>query len=209
MNFVKRAAGVVLAGALVLAVGVGDAFALAGQVEYTGGAEKFIFLPQGDLFGAMKLLLPGSVAVQEITVRNSSATADLYLSIEHGDFVDAGQALASDALLSQLSLVVALVPPTGEPSVLYNGSATGAGGFVPLGRYHKGQTALLRATLTVPTNLPNDFMDATGTVKWVFAATPTPGRDDDNDDDSVTIVVPPVLKPLVQTGVLPETGSQG
>ncbi|MEG0540998.1 MAG: hypothetical protein RR528_01600, partial [Angelakisella sp.] len=126
--------------------------------------------------------------------------SDLYLSSEGGD-----------ELLAPLTLTLTLVTAEGKELPLYAGPANGStNGFIHLGDYKKGQTALLRATLTVPKELDNSYMDASGKIKWIFAATQyTSPSDDDDDDDSVTVTVPPVIKPYVKPGVLPETGSSG
>ncbi|MEG0852290.1 MAG: hypothetical protein RSF82_00355 [Angelakisella sp.] len=200
MVTLKKTAAGLLAAMLFLLGGTGNAFALEGRVEYTGGAEKFIFLPEGDLFSAMKSLVPGAVATMDITIRNSTVRSDLYLSSEGGD-----------ELLAPLTLTLTLVTAEGKELPLYAGPANGStNGFIHLGDYKKGQTALLRATLTVPKELDNSYMDASGKIKWIFAATQyTFPSDDDDDDDSVTVTVPPVIKPYVKPGVLPETGSSG
>ena len=62
---------------LVLLLGIGAPAYADGIVSYQGGAEKFVFLDDDDLFDNFKGVLPGDVLEQKITVRNA-VPRDIY-----------------------------------------------------------------------------------------------------------------------------------
>lgn len=203
MTGIRQLTAVLLCMATLVAVGVRPALAAEASVEYRGGAEGFVSLPSGNLFGSMKGIMPGSSITQAIVIGNrSTVPVDLYLSSQ-GD---------SSELLSQLTLRIALVSGDGSEVELYSGSAAGAtNGSVHLGRYGVGRGATLNATLTAPITLGNRWQSASGTVVWVFGAVesrPTGGDDDDDDDDDTTVVTRPAdIDKASAVGLLPATGS--
>lgn len=199
MSRVKQLLAGVLAGLLMTSGGITPALAAGGNVEYRGGAEGFLVQPRDDLFGAMKGLVPGAVAVEEIAVGNRSGKrCRLYLTAQ-GAAEDAG-------LLAELQLQLVLRAANGAQLLLYQGSASGGPqGRVHLGDYSAGSGATLVATLTVPETLDNRWQNSTGRLNWVFEAVEL---DSGSGGGDVVIERPPTVTPVPQTKeVLPATGS--
>ncbi len=160
-NFVK------IGFALLLAVVMCCGIALAeGEVRYEGQAAKFVFLP-GDvnsdtnLFGeSFANVLPGDTLVQKITVKNtSSEKVRIYMRAEA---VDA----AEKDFLNQLHMTV----EAGDTEIFdaQAGEKDGLAGRVLLGGFKKNGSTELTVTLTVPSDLGNEYMGKVGYVPWTF-----------------------------------------
>ena len=150
--------------ALLLVLSCVSAQATA-QVNYEGGAEKFVFLPgstysDSDLFESFKQVMPGDVLTQRITVRNTSAKkVRIYLRAEpveeqYKDF------------LSRMNLQV-----TAADGEIFDAAVSETGQLTEntlLGTFKKGGSTDLILTLTVPYDLGNEFMCTMGIVPWTF-----------------------------------------
>ena len=137
----------------------------AAQVNYEGGAEKFVFLPgstysDSDLFESFKQVMPGDVLTQRINVRNTSnKKVRIYLRAEpveeqYKDF------------LSRMNLQV-----TAADGEIFDAAVSETGQLTEntlLGTFKKGGSTDLILTLTVPYDLGNEFMCTMGIVPWTF-----------------------------------------
>lgn len=158
----KKIISVCLALLLVLSCVTAQATA---QVNYEGGAEKFVFLPgstysDSDLFESFKQVMPGDVLTQRINVRNTSnKKVRIYLRAEpveeqYKDF------------LSRMNLQVSAAD--GE---IFDAAVSETGQLTEntlLGTFKKGGSTDLILTLTVPYDLGNEFMCTMGIVPWTF-----------------------------------------
>lgn len=158
----KKIISICLALLLVLSCTMAQA---SSQVNYEGGAEKFVFLPgstysDSDLFENYKQVMPGDVLTQRITVRNTSdKKVRIYLRAEpveeqYKDF------------LSRMNLQV-----TAADGEIFDAAVSETGQLTEntlLGTFKKGGSTDLILTLTVPYDLGNEFMCTMGIVPWTF-----------------------------------------
>ena len=149
--------------ALLLLVGMGAQ--AASLVRYEGGAEKFVFLPgtaysENDLFDNYKMVMPGDVLTQRITIRNTSGKpVRIYLRAEKVDE-------QYEAFLSRLNLQV-----SAKDGQIFDAAVSETGQLTEntlLGTFRKGGVTDLVLTLTVPYDLGNEFMCTMGVVPWTF-----------------------------------------
>lgn len=143
------------------------ASALAANVNYEGGAEKFVFLPGSewsdtDLFENFKGVLPGDTIEQTITVRNDTKkSVRLYMRAEPVSEADRD-------FLNRLRLTV-----TAGSKTLFDAPAGEQDGLAQntlLGTFKSGGETELRVTLEVPAELGNEYMNQRGDVPWTFLA---------------------------------------
>ena len=143
--------------------------AMSGQVIYSQGAEKFIFLPGSDysptdLFPEFKDVMPGDTIQQKIVVKNDSSNdckVNIYMRAlgAHED---------SEEFLSQLELTV----EQGAETALFDAPADQTAqltDWVSLGTLHSGGECELIVTLEVPVTLDNQFKNLVGYLDWEFA----------------------------------------
>lgn len=164
---------------VLLALLLTSGSALAANVNYEGGAEKFVFLPgselsETDLFESFKGVLPGDVIEQKISVKNDTKkSVRLYLRAEPVSEAD-------QDFLNQLHLTV-----TSGSKTLFDAAAGEQDGLAKntlLGTFKsKGETELT-VTLKVPAELSNEYMNQRGDVPWTFLAEEI----DDTDDTPET-----------------------
>lgn len=140
-------------------------------VRYEGGAEEFVFLPgtaysENDLFDNYKMVMPGDVLTQRITIRNNSGKqVRIYLRAEK---VDAQY----EEFLSRLNLQV-----SAKDGQIFDAAASETGQLTEntlLGTFRKGGVTDLVLTLTVPYDLGNEFMCTMGVVPWTFLVEEVP-----------------------------------
>lgn len=154
---------------LLLLVGAGAQ--AASLVRYEGGAEEFVFLPgtaysENDLFDNYKMVMPGDVLTQRITIRNNSGKpVRIYLRAEK---VDAQY----EEFLSRINLQV-----SAKDGQIFDAAASETGQLTEntlLGTFRKGGVTDLVLTLTVPYDLGNEFMCTMGVVPWTFLVEEVP-----------------------------------
>lgn len=155
--------------ALLLLVGMGAQ--AASLVRYEGGAEKFVFLPgtaysENDLFDNYKMVMPGDVLTQRITIRNTSGKpVRIYLRAEKVDEL-------YEDFLSRINLQVAA-----KDGQIFDAAASETGQLTEntlLGTFRKGGVTDLVLTLTVPYDLGNEYMCTMGVVPWTFLVEEVP-----------------------------------
>lgn len=148
---------------------MGSALAADSSVTYSSGADKFVFLPNTDLFQNFKGVMPGDTLKQTITVKNDAANGvkvKLYLRAEPADDKYRG-------FLSQMKLTVV---QNGQ-SVLFASPASEQGGLssnVYLGTFYSGADIPLTVTLNIPLEMGNEYQSGVGVVNWVFSAEELP-----------------------------------
>ncbi len=144
---------------------MGSALAADSSVTYSGSADKFVFLPNTDLFQSFKGVMPGDTLKQSITVKNDTANGvkvKLYLRAEPADE-------KYRSFLNQMKLTVV---QNGQ-SVLFSAPASEQGGLssnVYLGTFYSGADIPLTVTLSVPLEMGNEFQNGVGVINWVFTA---------------------------------------
>ena len=176
----KRIASFLFAMLLVFSLPV-TAFAADSSVTFTDG--KLIVCEPGsaksdtDLFDSFKNVMPGDVLNETITIQNKNKSYDyikVYLRAEAPsaknivsvDNPNSDTVAAMNAFLSQLSLKV-----YNGSKLIYSGSPDKTGTLtksVFLGKLAKKGTLDLKLELTVPIEMDNTYMDATGEVDWIF-----------------------------------------
>lgn len=146
----------------ILMMTLGRGAALASSVSYQGGAEKFVFLPSDDLFQNFKGVMPGDVIQQTITVQNdTSKQVRIYLRADKVSDSDAD-------FLSKLHLRV-----TAKSGDIFDAQASETAQLTNntlLGTFKKTGSTTLTVTLTVPSDLGNEYMGRLGAVPWTFRA---------------------------------------
>lgn len=154
---------------LMLTLLGGSALAAASSVAYEGGAEKFVFLDDDDLFDNFKGVLPGDVIEQKISVRNNTdGDVRIYLRAEPVSEADRD-------FLSQLKLNV-----TAGSKEIFDAAASETAQLTKntlLGTFKKKGGTELTVTLTVPIEMGNEYMEQEGTVPWTFVAEEIPADD--------------------------------
>ena len=157
----KKTFAIILAFLLLAGVGA-QAVSL---VRYEGGAEEFVFLPgtafsESDLFDSYKMVMPGDVLTQRITVRNTSDNqVRIYLRAEKVDE-------QYEDFLSRINLQV-----SAADGQIFDAAVSETGQLTEntlLGTFRKGGATDLVLTLTVPYDLSNDYMCMMGIVPWTF-----------------------------------------
>lgn len=134
------------------------------SVEYEGGAEHFVFIPEStDLFQSFKDLIPGDTITQKITVKNTmkDKQIDIYLRAEP----------VSEEYVDFLSYMNLTVVQDGE-TVLSNAGAHTQGGLaenVLLGSFQPGEVSELDVTLEVSVEMGNEHQIDYGEIVWVFS----------------------------------------
>lgn len=137
----------------------------ASLVRFEGGAEKFVFLPgtafsDSDLFDNYKMVMPGDVLTQRITVRNTSEKqVRIYLRAEPVD----------DRYSDFLSCINLQV--SAKDGQIFDAAVSETGQLTEntlLGTFKRGGSTDLVLTLTVPYDLGNEYMCTMGIVPWTF-----------------------------------------
>lgn len=153
----------------------------ASLVRYEGGAEAFVFLPGSpfsdtDLFENYKMVMPGDVLTQRITVRNTSGgQVRIYMRAEpvnetYRDF------------LSQMNLQVSC-----KDEQIFDAAASETAQLTEntlLGTFKTEGSTELVVTLTVPLDLGNEYMCTMGIVPWTFLVEEVPEDDTPHTGDS-------------------------
>lgn len=152
----------------------------ASSVTFEGGAENFVFLPgsafsESDLFERYKMVMPGDVLTQRITVRNTSnKQVRIYMRAEpveesHRDF------------LSKMNLQV-----TCQDEQIFDAAVSETAQLTEntlLGTFKTAGSTELVVTLTVPLDLGNEYMSTMGIVPWTFLVEEVPDEDTPHTGD--------------------------
>lgn len=168
---------------VLLAALAAPVLAAGSSVTYESNADKFVFLPDSDLFQNFKGVMPGDSLTQQITVKNDTSNGvkvKIYLRAEPVN-------QNYQAFLKQMTLKVV----QDGSSVLFSGTADQQDGLssdVCLGTFYSGADIDLTVTLNVPLAMDNDFQNSVGEIRWVFTAEELPiGPDDPDTGDSANI----------------------
>ena len=185
MKILRKGAAALAVCALLLAAWAVPALAAGSTVTYESSADKFVFLPDSDLFQNFKGVMPGDSLTQQITVKNDTSNGikvKIYLRAEAVD-------RQYQAFLSRMNLKVV----QDGSSVLFDAAADKQGGLasnVCLGTFYSGADVDLDVTLNVPLEMGNEFQDSTGLIRWVFTAEELPiSPDDPKTGDAVNVWV--------------------
>ncbi len=169
--------------ALLLTAFTAPALAADASVTYQGNADKFVFLPDNDLFQNFKGVMPGDTLTQQITVKNDTSNGvkvKIYLRAEPVDE-------SYKAFLGNMTLKVV----QDGNSVLFAAAADEQDGLakdVCLGTFYSGADIDLAVSLAVPKEMGNEFQDSSGLVRWVFTAEEMPiGPDDPDTGDTSSV----------------------
>ena len=152
----------------------------ASSVTFEGGAENFVFLPgsqfsDSDLFQNYKMVMPGDVLTQRITVRNTSnKQVRIYMRAEP---VDASYR----DFLSQMNLQVSC-----KDEQIFDAAVSETAQLTEntlLGTFKTAGSTELVVTLTVPLDLGNEYMCTMGIVPWTFLVEEVPDEDTPHTGD--------------------------
>lgn len=172
----KKFISIILA---LLLLATTSAFA-ASSVTFEGGAENFVFLPgsqfsDSDLFQNYKMVMPGDVLTQRITVRNTSnKQVRIYMRAEP---VDASYR----DFLSQMNLQVSC-----KDEQIFDAAVSETAQLTEntlLGTFKTAGSTELVVTLTVPLDLGNEYMCTMGIVPWTFLVEEVPDEDTPHTGD--------------------------
>lgn len=175
------------------------------NVSFAGLAERFVFFEDDDPFLLFEEVVPGDSVTRNFSIRNTSGIrAALFIKAEPVSDADR-------ALLQRLNIKIALPPQGTTPEqVLYSGPVAGMAEQDPFDSFLQfgigsNIDVELSATLTVPTDLGNEFMGRSVEFKWTFRA-----EDRSNTNPAPTPSVPPVLPPYTEIPNVkaPGTGSR-
>lgn len=206
-NTMKKVSVLLMALVMVLSLAV-PAFAAAEdgvyEVNYKGHKDGFVFTvddsayTESDLFENFKDVMPGAKLPQTIDIINSSTDSDyikLYLqAVPHNEEnkpVAKGLGNVNIAEMEKfLNQMDMTVTNSIDGKVVFEGSAGELDGLknaVYLGKLDHGDASLLTVTLTVPSDMGNEFSDRIGEIDWKFIAEQfnySTSDDDDDDDDN-------------------------
>ena len=152
----------------------------ASSVTFEGGAENFVFLPgsqfsDSDLFQNYKMVMPGDVLTQRITVCNTSnKQVRIYMRAEP---VDASYR----DFLSQMNLQVSC-----KDEQIFDAAVSETAQLTEntlLGTFKTAGSTELVVTLTVPLDLGNEYMCTMGIVPWTFLVEEVPDEDTPHTGD--------------------------
>lgn len=169
------------------------------DVDYN---DRFITISDSDLFTNMKGLLPGSIAENTVALNNRSGRSIsfyLYAKPTEAEY-DIELLKLIELTVSKGGTTIYRGPASGNPDDAALGQITENSLIldpavslygINLGSVSAGGTMNLTASITVPTELGNEFQNAIAMVDWVFLAEgedepPTTTPDDDDDDDETT-----------------------
>ena len=177
------------------------------SVIYQLGAEKFVTLPDEDLFKGFKGLMPGDTRTQVIHIGNEDEKMSfIYLYALQADedaFESAEQKAISDELMQLLTVTITNEK---DDSVIYSGKLYGEEGSfsmygeaqaICLGGFAQGESADLTVELQVPTELNNRYADAVGKIKWIFTCS--------QEDPPVEQPTQPPTEPMTEPATQPST----
>ena len=160
----------ILLGFITLLFGLifGQTVFAASTVQFEGGAENFVFYPDGawtstDLFGSLQNLMPGDQRTETITVKNLASDYD-YVKI----YLRAETTSDANSLLSHLTLNLY---QAGE--LLSSTSASNTGALTTnfeLGTFTYGEETLLAVEIIAPSSLGNNYLHTQGEINWIFTA---------------------------------------
>ena len=167
---------------VMVAASVLPVYAADGKVTYSENAGSFVFGPGSDasltdLFPEFKGVMPGDSLTQKITVKNNGdnkVKVKIYIRVlgAHQD---------SQAFLSQLGLKVARSEEN-TMAYMFDAAANETAqltDWVCLGTLYSGGEVNLDVTLTVPTELDNEFQDKIGYLDWEFMVEEFPVEEGD------------------------------
>lgn len=167
---------------VMVAASVLPVYAADGKVTYSENAGSFVFGPGSDasltdLFPEFKGVMPGDSLTQKITVKNNGdnkVKVKIYIRAlgAHQD---------SQAFLSQLGLKVARSEEN-TMAYMFDAAANETAqltDWVCLGTLYSGGEVNLDVTLTVPTELDNEFQDKIGYLDWEFMVEEFPVEEGD------------------------------
>ena len=157
-------------------------YAADGKVTYSGNAGNFVFEPGSDhsltdLFPNFKGVMPGDNLTQKITVRNKAnnkVKVKIYIRSlgAHEDSVE---------FLSQLALKVKKSEDN-KMAYMFDAAANETAqldSWVCIGTLYSGGEVNLDVTLSVPTELDNEFQNKIGYIDWEFMIEEFPVESDD------------------------------
>jgi hypothetical protein len=140
------------------------------NVSFAGKAERFVFFEDDDPFLYFTEIVPGDSVTRNFRVRNTSGIrAALFMKAEP-------VSIADRALLERLNIKIALPPQgTAPEQVLYSGPVARMAEQDPFNEFIQFGVGSnididLTATLTIPTDLGNDYMGRSAEFKWTFRA---------------------------------------
>lgn len=128
-------------------------------VEYSNNANLYISVPE-DFFTELGHIVPGDSITEEVTIKNTKdVITKYYLSTEGVE----GVTEKGLELLDKLQLKI-----VANDKVIYNGKANKIENEL-LGEYKPNGTGKLSFTITVPSELGNEFADLSSMIRWHFS----------------------------------------
>ena len=162
----------------------------ASRVQFEGGAENFVFYPDGDfsdtdLFGGMKNMMTGDIRTETIIVRNLAREYDyvkIYLRAEPAD-PSAPACEKSGATMLEFLTNFNLELTTGGTTIS-KALASEKTETIPLGIFYPGEETHLKVDVTALDTLGNKFQHCQGEINWIFTAEGFSGTNTNPSADS-------------------------
>lgn len=180
---------------LLLLVSMSSAALAAGQVIFKGPMDDqgFAFKPGSeytttDMFDGFKNVMPGDTLTQEIIVENQCGSkVRIYMKAEgayNEEIRPEDEVIPpfNANFLKELNLTVEV---EGDDEPIFDDTADQQGDlaeFTSLAVLKKKGTVKLIVTLTVPSDLGNDFANQVGVVPWTFKAVEIPDESPETGD---------------------------
>ena len=140
------------------------------EIIYENNAEKYIDIGDG-FFDNLGGLLPGDSITDQITIKNNSYNnIKYYLSIDTRNLTQ-----EEISLLENVNITI----KNDKGEELSNGKLTDVNNLL-LGIYQSGQKGTITFTISIPSNLDNEYSKIATKIIWVFSV--EEGRKDINPD---------------------------
>ena len=129
------------------------------EIIYENNADKYIDIGDG-FFNNLGGLLPGDNIIDQITINNNSNNKIRYhLSIDKKNLTD-----EETDLLKNVNITI----KNSKGEELYNGKLTEVNNLL-LGIFNSGSNGIITFTISIPSNLDNEYSKIATKIIWVFS----------------------------------------
>ena len=147
-----------------------------------------IVVSSENFFEGFKTMMPGDELSDDIEI-NSKENCKVYFS---------STALKDVEFLEKLDFKV-VVTQKGKDNVVYQGKLGDSLDKILLGEFKKGEKATVTFTVSMPSDLDNEYTLRDGSVKWTFKSTATKNNGEAQTGDDMQVML--ILGLLIVSGV--------